>query len=433
VWGIAAVITFGAFMSGLDTSLVNVGLNTIGHDLHAPLPSTQWITSAYLLALAGALPASGWLSRRVGSGRLWLWSLGGFTIASGLCALAPSIDMLIAARVLQGIAGGLLVSTGITVLATVAGPDRMGRILAITGVPTVLAPALGPTVGALLIAHLSWPWLFVINLPIGAVAVLLGVRFVPRGEQATTGPLDLPGLVLVAAGLPLLTYGITQAAQRQSVTALAALLPLLTGAAALILFTRRSLHRTSPLLDLRLFTNRVYTAAACQTVFGGAALFGGQIVMPLYFQLQRNQPIVDTGLLLLPFGLGAAAMFPLAGRLTDRYSGGCVAAAMAAIARHQLADASAVINILARVGGALGSALLVVILTNTLPHTASGAAATAAFHTTFWWLTAAAIAALAGSGWLVAEQRRSPRTPTPTAASPTTEPAAGISTKEHQT
>ncbi len=318
-----------------------------------------------------------------------------------------------------------------------------------------------------------------INLPIGAVAVLLGVRFVPRGEQATTGPLDLPGLVLVAAGLPLLTYGITQAAQRQSVTALAALLPLLTGAAALILFTRRSLHRTSPLLDLRLFTNRVYTAAACQTVFGGAALFGGQIVMPLYFQLQRNQPIVDTGLLLLPFGLGAAAMFPLAGRLTDRYSGGCVAAAglaitalatipmtllgahanlvgvealqvlrgiglamagapviaaaMAAIARHQLADASAVINILARVGGALGSALLVVILTNTLPHTASGAAATAAFHTTFWWLTAAAIAALAGSGWLVAEQRRSPRTPTPTAASPTTEPAAGISTKEHQT
>ncbi len=479
VWGIAAVITFGAFMSGLDTSLVNVGLNTIGHDLHAPLTSTQWITSAYLLALAGALPASGWLSRRVGSGRLWLWSLGGFTIASGLCALAPSIDMLIAARVLQGIAGGLLVSTGITVLATVAGPDRMGRILAITGVPTVLAPALGPTVGALLIAHLSWPWLFVINLPIGAVAVLLGVRFVPRGEQATTGPLDLPGLVLVAAGLPLLTYGITQAAQRQSVTALAALLPLLTGAAALILFTRRSLHRTSPLLDLRLFTNRVYTAAACQTVFGGAALFGGQIVMPLYFQLQRNQPIVDTGLLLLPFGLGAAAMFPLAGRLTDRYSGGCVAAAglaitalatipmtllgdpanlvgvealqvlrgiglamagapviaaaMAAIARHQLADASAVINILARVGGALGSALLVVILTNTLPHTASGAAATAAFHTTFWWLTAAAIAALAGSGWLVAEQRRSPRTPTPTAASPTTEPAAGISTKEHQT
>ncbi len=195
------------------------GLKTIGRDLHASLTSTQWIASAYLLALAGALPASGWLSRRLGAGRLWLWSLGGFTITSGLCALAPSIDLLVGCRVAQGIAGGLLVSAGITVLAQVAGPGGMGRILAITGVPTVLAPALGPTVGALLIAHLSWPWLFVINLPIGAAAVFLGLGCVPRGERVATTPIDLPGLALVGAGLPLLTYGITGAAEEQSAVA----------------------------------------------------------------------------------------------------------------------------------------------------------------------------------------------------------------------
>lgn len=453
VWGVAAVITFGAFMSGLDTSLVNVGLDTIGRDLHASLVATQWITSAYLLALSGALPASGWLSRRVGAGRLWLWSLAGFTIASGLCALAPSIDLLVVCRVGQGIAGGLLVSTGITVLADVAGPGRMGRILAITGVPTVLAPALGPTVGALLIAQLSWPWLFVINLPIGAVAVVLGLRYVPRGDRSAATPIDLPGLVLVAAGLPMLTYAITEAAQQQSLTAPGALGPLLAGAVVLAVFARRSLRRRFPLLDLRLFTNRVYTAAAAQMVFGGAALFGGQIVMPLYFQLQRSQPIVDTGLLLLPFGLGAAATFPVAGRLTDRYGGGrvaaaglavtaavtipmaligpdanllgvealqvlrgiglalagapVVAAAMATVTKNQRADASAVINIASRVGGALGSALLVVILTNNLPHAAATTVTAAAFHTTFWWLAAASVAALAAAGWLVVEQRRS--------------------------
>jgi EmrB/QacA subfamily drug resistance transporter len=480
VWGIAAVITFGAFMSGLDTSLVNVGLNTIGRDLHASLASTQWITSAYLLALAAALPASGWLSRRLGAGRLWLWSLGGFTIASGLCALAPTIGLLIASRVLQGAAGGLLVSAGITVLARAAGPGRMGRILAITGVPTVLAPALGPTIGALLIAHLSWPWLFVINLPIGAVAAYLGLRFVPRGDHVATTPIDRPGLVLVAAGMPLLTYGITEAAARQSLIAGPVLLPLLAGMAGLALFARRSLRRASPLLDLRLFTSRVYTAAACQMVFSGAALFGGQIIMPLYFQLQRALPIVDTGLLLLPFGLGAAATFPVAGRLTDRYSGGrvaaaglavtalatvpmallpphysligvealqvlrgiglalagapVIAAAMAAVAKDQVADASAVINVLSRVGGALGSALLVVILTSHLPHSATAVATAAAFHATFWWLTVAAVAALAGSGWLVIEQRRTAAArPSPPAPSQLAPSSPAIAVKENPT
>ncbi|HYO18558.1 MAG TPA: DHA2 family efflux MFS transporter permease subunit, partial [Dermatophilaceae bacterium] len=321
LWITTGVIAFGALMSGLDASVVNVGLNIIGQDLSASLASTQWITSAYLLALAGALPASGWLSREIGVGRLWLWALALFTIASGLCALAPSLGLLVAFRVLQGAAGGLLVSAGITILAQVAGPARMGRILAVIGVPTVLATALGPTLGALLIAHWSWPWLFLINLPIGAVGLLLGLRFVPRGDRAPTTPIDLPGLVLIAAGVPLLTYGITQAAARQSLTAPAVLGPLVAGAVVIALFVRRSLRRTSPLLDLRLFTNRVFAAAAFQMVFGGAALFGGMIVMPLYFQLQHQQPIVNVGLLLLPFGLGAAATFPLAGRLTDRFGG----------------------------------------------------------------------------------------------------------------
>jgi nitrate/nitrite transporter NarK len=262
-----------------------------------------------------------------------------------------------------------------------------------------------------------------------------------------------------------LIFGITQAAELQTVLAVTVLAPLLAGITALALFTRRCLRRESPLLDLRLVRNRVYAAASFEVLFNGAALFGGMIVMPLYFQLQRQASIVETGLLLMAFSLGAAATFPIAGRLTDRYGGGIVAAvglivtvastipfallpadanlvlvealqlvrgvglalagmpvvsaAFATVKRHQLDDATAQINILSRVGGALGSALFVVILANNLPAQAVGAASADAFHIIFWWLTAAALAALGASGWLVAEQHRA-RTPNPTPAVPGT-------------
>lgn len=454
VWVIAAVVTFGAFMSGLDTSLVNVGLDTIGHDLHTGLVFTQWISSGYLLALAAALPVSGWASRRIGAGRVWLLALAGFTVTSGLCAAAPTINLLVAFRVLQGLSGGLLVSAGIAILAQSAGREAMGRVLSITGVPTVLAPALGPTVGAWLLAHLSWPWLFVINVPIGLLGLVLGLRFVSRGDHGNAAHLDLPALILIVAGLPLLTYGITEAAQQQSTTAPAVIICLIGGVTALIAFVLRSLRQANPLLDLRLYRNRVFTAATCLMLFSSIALFGGQIVMPLYFQLQQQRSIIDTGLLLLPFGLGAAATFPIAGRLTDRYTAGRVstaglvivtlatipmallsieanlvlvealqilrgiglafagapvmAAAMSAVDRHQLDDASAQVNVVARVGGALGSALMVIILTNRLPANATGIHAVGPFHTTFWWLTGASLIACVGAAWLTIEQSRNP-------------------------
>jgi EmrB/QacA subfamily drug resistance transporter len=452
VWRLAAVVAFAGVMAGLDTSLANVGLETIRLGLRASLTSTQWITSAYLLALAGALPACGWLTRRIGAGRVWLAALGAFTLTSGLCAIAPNVETLVAFRVLQGIAGGLLVPTGMTITARAAGPARMGRVLSTSAVPAILAPAVGPMIGALLIAHLSWRWLFLINLPIGVLALILGSRMVPPGDRDGAAPIDLAGLVLVGAGLPLLIYAITQAPPQRTPLTATVLVPLFAGIAALAAFTWRSLRREFPLLDLRLIRNRVYAAASVEVLFGGAALFGGLIVMPLYFQLAREVGIVATGLLLVPFSVGAAATFPIGGWLTDRYGGGIVAsaglmitvastvplalmaadaclagvemlqvvrgiglalagqpvisAAFATVRRDQLPDATSQINILGRVGGALGSALLVVILTQGLHPAARGAATTAAFHATFWSLAIAALAALVAAGWLALEQRR---------------------------
>lgn len=450
VWWTAAVLAVGSIMTGLDTSLVNVGLDVIGRELRASLVELQWINSGYLLALAAALPVCGWLSRRLGTGRLWLWALVGFTVTSVLCGLAPNAGVLIVARVLQGLTGGLLIPSGMAMLGQIAGRARMGRVIAVSSVPAILAPAFGPIVGALLIDRFSWHWLFLINLPVGVVGLLLAWRLVPRGVAGQAGPLDVPGLLLIAFGLPLFTYAVAAAAQRQELFAVSVVTPLMVALAMLALFVRRSLRTPTPLLDLRLAKDRVFAAAASTVVFSSAALFGGLIVMPLFFQIGLGRGIVDTGLLLMAFSLGAAATFPVAGKLADAYGGGIVAlvglvvtvastvpmallpadpnlvlveslqvvrgiglalagspvlsAALARVQSHQMPDASAQVNILARLGGATGSALCVVVLSNGLTSD-SKADITAAFHTTFWWLTGMAAIALGLSIWLTRVQR----------------------------
>lgn len=447
VWKVAGVVVFGAFMASMDISLVNVGLDNISHRLHGSLSSVQWTTSGYLIALAGVLPICAWLGRRVGAGRLWLGAVVGFTVASGLCAAAPNLMALIVLRVFQGITGGLLIPTGQTVIGQVAGPTRMGRVMSTVGIAVILAPALGPIIGGVLIAHLSWRWLFLINLPVGVLALILGLRVVPRGERTGAGMFDLIGFVLIGTGLPLLTYGIISASQQRTFTTAPVLASLAIGVTAVVLCIQRSLYCPAPVLDLRLFGNRVYTAAETAVFFSGASLFGGMIVLPLYFELLLAKGVMETGLLLLAYGGGAALSMRFGGQLTDRLGGGVTSAvgltitvattlpfvflsadanlvsveilqflrgigvgmagmpamstAYATVGPVKLPDATAQTNILQRFGGALGSALFVVILENTRTTGIT------AFHTTFWWLSGSAVIALLAAIWLSLEQRRS--------------------------
>lgn len=447
VWRIAITLTAGSVMSGLDTSLVNVGLDSVGRSLHSSLTTTQWINSGYLLALAAALPVCVWIGRRFGAGRLWLAALAGFTVFSALCALSPNIETLVAARMLQGLAGGLLIPAGMTILSEVSDRSHLGRVIAISSVPAILAPAIGPVVGSLILAHLSWHWLFLINLPIGVIGLAWGLRSVPPGRRGNPGRLDLGSLLLVVPSLPLVVFAISEAARLGSITRSSVALPLVVGVFGLCAFAYRSLRCAEPLLELRLVGNRVFAAAATEVFFAGTALFGGLVVMPLYFQLALGKGIVSAGLLLMAFSFGAAVAFPVAGTLSDRYGGGVVSmaglvltvlstapmallgphpslflvealqvlrgvglalagspgvsSALAAVRSHQLPDASVTVNILSRVGGAIGGAIFVVIL--------SGGAhgpTHASFQATFWWLTATAVLALGAAAWLTAEQRR---------------------------
>lgn len=449
VWRPALVIAFGAFMSQLDASIVTVGLASIAADLRADLADVQWVGNAYLLALGLSLPACGWFTRRFGAGRVWLASLAGFTVTSGLCALATDVGLLVAFRVAQGLTAGLLLPAGQTVLGQAVGPQRLGRVMATLGIAVTLGPVVGPALGGLLLDVASWPWLFLVNLPIGALVLGLGLRYVPRERPADhPGRLDRLGLVLVGTGVPLLIYGLSVWGEQGAVGA--ALGPVVAGALALAAFARHVLRTAHPLLDLRLFANRSYAAATATAALTGAALFGAILLFPLWFQLARGTGVAETGVALIPLGVGTALVLPLSGRLVDRFGGGVVAlcgglalvattapfalltpdvdglvvpgllllrgaalavavtpatiAAYQAVAPAQLPDATTQVNILQRLGGALGGTVFAVVLAGALPHGVASA-----FHTAFWWLTAASVLGLGAAGALTAAQRRDRR------------------------
>jgi EmrB/QacA subfamily drug resistance transporter len=439
VWRISAVVIVGSIMSILDTTIVNVALDTLGRDLHATIAQIQWVVTGYMLALAAVIPVSGWAARRFGPKHVYLVSLVVFTAGSALCGLATSTNELIAFRVLQGAGGGMILPIGQLMMAEAAGPKRMGRVMSIVAVPAMLAPILGPTIGGLIVDNMSWRWIFYVNVPIGAVAVISAIKVLPNVKSGDAGRLDAVGLGMMALGLPLLIYGLAEIASTGTIVSTKVIGPCLIGLALIAAFIVHGLRIDHPLLDLRLYRKPTFSSASIAMFCLGAALFGGMILLPYYWQQIRFESVAATGLLTAPQGLGAAIMMPLAGKLTDRMGGGplaltgvivttlatipfaligahtsilglsivmfirgmgiglafmpAMAAAFAALERSELSDATPQLNILQRVGGSIGTAVLAVVLQRALVgvHTLDGAAA--AYGTAFW--AATGITALA--------------------------------------
>src|SRR4051812_22519458 len=278
VWRIAIVVILGAIMSVLDTTIVNIALDDLSKDLHSSLDSIQWVITGYLLALAAVIPVTGWAARRFGARRLYLISLVLFTVGSALCGLAWSSGSLVAFRVLQGVGGGMLLPIGQIVLVKAAGPRNLPRVMSAIGVPIILAPVFGPTLGGLLLEHAGWQWIFLVNVPVGIVAVAVALRMLPRDEPEEAGSLDAIGLGLVATGLVGLTYGLAQSGSSGSLTAPSVLVPGLLGVVLIAAFVRRALRIPAPLLDMRLYADRAFAAASVTTFCLGAALFGAMIL-----------------------------------------------------------------------------------------------------------------------------------------------------------
>src|ERR1700755_3039907 len=209
LWRLASVVVLGTIMSILATTIVNVAIETLGREPHASLSSIQWVSTGYLLALATVIPLTGWSMERFGGKRMWMISVALFLAGSTLCGLAWSTESLVVFRVLQGFGGGMILPIGQAILAQAAGPQRMGRVMSVIGVPTLLGPILGPVIGGLIIDHFSWRWIFFVNLPVGVVALILAWRILPSAERDTRSRLDVVGLLLLSPGLALIVYGLS--------------------------------------------------------------------------------------------------------------------------------------------------------------------------------------------------------------------------------
>ena len=327
VWKIAGVVILGMIMSILDTTIVNVALHTLGNDLHSTISQIQWVITGYLLSLAAVIPLTGWAARRYGAKRVYMASLVLFTIGSALCAVAASTTALVLFRVLQGAGGGMIMPVGQLIMAQVAGPKRMGRVMGIVAMPAMLAPILGPVLGGAILQYLHWSWIFLVNVPIGAVAFILGWRMLPHTDSGQAGRLDVFGLALLSTASSALVYGLSQLGSAGSLTAPRVVWPIVAGVVLACVFCWHALRVERPLLDVRLYANRVFGAASLTTFGLGAALFGAMILVPLYYQEVRHESVILTGLLTGPQGIGMLLVMPLAGRLSDRFGGGRVALA----------------------------------------------------------------------------------------------------------
>jgi EmrB/QacA subfamily drug resistance transporter len=315
---VASVVVLGAVMSILDTTVVNVAISTLASKFHTTLPTIQWVATGYTLALATVIPLSGWIADRFGTKRLYMISIALFLLGSALSGLAWSAASIIVFRVLQGLGGGMIMPAGMTILTRAAGPQRIGRVMSIIGVPMLIGPILGPILGGWLVADVSWRWIFFINVPIGIVALLLSSRVLPRDVAAHEQRLDFVDLLLLSPGLALVIYGLAETNSAGGFGAAKVLIPLLAGLVLLIAFVWHALRAKDPLIDLRLFTDRVFATSSLTLVLVAISVFGSFLLLPLYFQVVRGESALQSGLLLAPQGFGSMLAMPLAGQLSDR-------------------------------------------------------------------------------------------------------------------
>ncbi|MBB5774693.1 DHA2 family efflux MFS transporter permease subunit [Nonomuraea jabiensis] len=474
--GMIGVILLGGLLGILNSTMAAVAIDTLAATFDTSLSTIGWTSTGFLLAVTATIPFTTWAVDRFGGKRLWLAGLALFLAGSLGAGVAWDVGALIVFRVVQGFGAGLLDPLVLILLARAAGPRRAGRVMGLMGVVLSLGPVLGPIAGGAVLAGLSWRWMFLLSVPFGLVALLLALRVIPADEPSAGSParLDVVGLALLGPGFAAVVLALSQTAEQGAFTAWQALLPLGAGLVLLLGYAVHALRaarhapgtpgaasgdrRTPPLIDLRLFASRGFTASVAIMGLGGLALFAALFALPLYYQQAHGHGVLAAGLLMAPLGLGGALAMPLAGQLSDRVGarglaiGGALVAGLSALAFTRIgadtpelwpalaaftiglgsgcfsaptmgslyralppsmvAQGSSVLYMLNQLGAALGVAVVTLILQTT-------ADVITGFHGIFWLVVAVIVIILAAVPLLPGRPR--------TQAVPAAEPARSAS------
>jgi EmrB/QacA subfamily drug resistance transporter len=323
-WQITTVVALGLFMAILDNTIVSVTLPQMQKAFHTSFETITWVATAYFLAQAAVIPIVGYLSDHIGSKLVFLTALILFTLGSGLCAIAPNEELLITFRIFQGIGGGALMPVAFAIVYRIFPPAERGPVTAVIGIPIMMAPAFGPTIGGYLSTTFDWNAIFLINLPIGVVALILGI-FVLQGRRTEMQEIteenrnrfDILGLVLSMVGFTALVYGISDAGTYGwgDATVLAYVI---TGGVVLVAFVIVELFVKDPVIDVRLFKIYSFTVANLLMWVVVSVLFGALFMLPVFFENVLGDSALTAGEFLIGQGLATGVGMALAGVLYNR-------------------------------------------------------------------------------------------------------------------
>jgi DHA2 family multidrug resistance protein len=318
-WAIALTVTLATFMEVLDTSIANVALPHIAGSLGASQEEATWVLTSYLVSSAIVLPISGWLSNRIGRKRFYMTCVALFTLCSLFCGLAPSLPLLVFARILQGFGGGGLAPSEQAILADTFSVEKRGQAFALYGMAVVVAPAIGPTLGGYITDNFNWHWIFFINLPIGLFSLWLSNRMLEDPPQMKARmkiklPIDFTGLALVASGVGCLEFFLDKGQEKDwfgdsMITTVACIAVVL-----LVSFVIWEWRHPDPIVDLKLLKNRNFGTAVFLQLILGMVLFGSTVLIPQYLQTLLGYTAERAGMVLSPAGFVMMAMMFVAGR-----------------------------------------------------------------------------------------------------------------------
>lgn len=315
-WKAMWIVLLGTFMVVLDTTIVSLGLKSVADDFHAD-KNIEWVVTSYIVALGVAQLVSGWLGDRFGRVRAYSVALAVFTVGSLACTVSPSFGTLIAARALQGLGGGVVVPIAMAIIYELFEPSERGRAIGYFSIAIMAAPAIGPVLGGTLVSSIGWRWLFLVNVPIGLIAVPVTARLLRESAHVARRRFDTLGFVVVAAGLVALLVGLQQGGSWGWGTASVVGL-LAAGAVLLTVFVVRAITIESPLAEMRLFGNPVFSLSLLVASLSTLAQYARLVYIPLELEGLRGITASRVGWLMMPSAVGMAITLPLGGRLVDK-------------------------------------------------------------------------------------------------------------------